>query len=182
MAHLIETYADFRRGDFLSNHWLRSLKDNVDLRDVDILVHNYGLTDSQVNQLRELGARVVPAVRDGRMSNIHYRDLADYLRNHEYDQVLYSDGGDIIFQSDIRPLFENHKDSYRGVCEDVFTLPMHRWTLGVDDLKDDSYATLKHLLHQKPMINGGFVLAPAKRLPHFWDEYLSLCRDQRRHA
>jgi hypothetical protein len=182
MAHLIETYADFRRGDFLVNHWLRSLKENVDLRDVDILVHDYGLTDAQVKQLRELGARVERGVRDGRMSNIHYRDLADFLRKYEYDQVLYSDGGDIIFQSDIRPLFENHKDSYRGVCEDVFTLPMHQWTLGVGDIKGDSYPTIKRLLYKKPMINGGFVLGPARKMVHCWDEYLSLCRDHRRHG
>jgi len=40
-----------------------------------------------VKQLRELGARVERGVRDGRMSNIHYRDLADFLRKYEYDQV-----------------------------------------------------------------------------------------------
>jgi len=62
MAHLIETYADFRRR-LLVNHWLRSLKENVDLRDVDILVHDYGLTDAQVKQLRELGARRSPRSR-----------------------------------------------------------------------------------------------------------------------
>src|SRR4051794_17138122 len=104
MPHLIETYVNAGRGDYLIDHWLRSLRDNVDLRDVDILVTDYGMTDEQVGRLREQGVIVRPGELIGRMSNVHYRDLAAFLRERDYDQVLYCDCGDVIFQSDIRPV------------------------------------------------------------------------------
>jgi len=182
MAHLIETYADRNRGDYLIHHWLRSLRDNVDLHDLDILVFDYGLTEGQAKQLRGLGVTVQQGLRNGRMSNIHYRDLAEYLRIHEYDQVLYADCGDIIFQADIRDLFELHKERYRGVCEGILNLRMHRWTLGFGDLKNDSHGQIKSVLRGRPIINGGFVLAPASKLRWFWDEYQKLCRAQLRHG
>jgi hypothetical protein len=175
MTHLIETYADHNRGDYLINHWFASLKANVELEDIDVVVFDYGLTKGQISQLRDLGIVVETRTRDGRISNIHYRDLAEYLHQHSYDQVLYSDCGDIIFQSDIRHLFESDKDAFRAACENVLNLRMQRITLGINDLKRRSYVLLERLIRNRPLANGGFILAPAAKMAGLWSEYSSLC-------
>ena len=38
MKNAVVTYADKGAGNFLLGHWLKSLKDNVDLRDIDVIV------------------------------------------------------------------------------------------------------------------------------------------------
>jgi len=54
MRHLIATCSDARYGDFLLQHWLRSLQASVDLHDIDVAVLDYGLTPQQRQYRREL--------------------------------------------------------------------------------------------------------------------------------
>ena len=113
-------------------HWLFSVKQHVTLESIDLMVVDFGLSDDQRAQLRANGVIIWPAKLDGRWSNIQYRELAAFLDQSpvDYDQVVYSDCGDIVFQADIRPILDTYKDQIRAVIEPEFGLVLHGLTLG----------------------------------------------------
>ena len=118
MKHVIITSSDAKYGNFLLNHWLRSLLENVQLYNTDVVVLDYGLNGDQRRRLSSAGIMVHPSLANGNITNIRYRDMARFLDGRSYDQVLSVDGGDIIFQGDISHLFDRDKSEFRGVCEE----------------------------------------------------------------
>ena len=95
--HVITTCSDARYEGFLVDHWLASLRDNVTLTGVDVIVIDYGLTDRCRARLQASGVSCHPGRRDGHPTNIRYRELAEILSRRSYDQVLvnyllYKDG------------------------------------------------------------------------------------------
>ena len=170
--HAIVTACDARCGDFLVRHWLRSLRDNVDLRAIDVVVLDFGLTPAQRSALADVV--LVPARLEGRINVARRRELACFLESRAYDQVLSVDGGDVIFQGDVSPLFETDKARFRGVVE-RYPLPVGLFLRGAPRAERER---VRQRLAGRPMINGGFVLGPAKQfatlgeavvrhLPHF---------------
>src|SRR5260370_42687069 len=143
--HAIVTCCDAKYGDFLIQHWLRSLRDHVVLDRIDVVVLDYGLTREQGQQLRSQGVILHPSMKDGNLTNIRYRDLVAFLDGKAYDQVLSIDGGDIIFQADISLMFERDKESFRAVREH-FTGAMHVALLGADDVRPEFRAEIKPYL------------------------------------
>jgi len=47
--------------------------------------------------------------------NKRFFDSAKYLKNKSYDQILFIDGGDTIFQEDITHVFNKDKNTFRVV-------------------------------------------------------------------
>ena len=119
--HAIVSLSDAVCGDFAIEHWHSSLVDNVNLKDIDVIVLDYGLTPKQRKCLESKGVECRASEKNGWIGTMLWRDLAGLLKERDYDQVLTTDAGDIIFQADIRHLFEQDKDSYRAVCEDFDT-------------------------------------------------------------
>jgi len=68
MRHLIYTYCNAGKGDFLIEHWLKSLCLNVCLSKIDVMVIDFGLSPAQRATLLEQGVIIWPGIRDGRMS------------------------------------------------------------------------------------------------------------------
>ncbi|PLV60457.1 hypothetical protein [Thermotoga sp. KOL6] len=152
MRHLIATAGNGRIENFLKNDWYKSLKENVDLSKTDVLVIDYGL-----NSVPE-GVIVFKAVeRDGLINNTRFLNLALFLEEHpEYDQILFCDGGDVIFQKDISHLFEEHRDSFRAVIERLS--PPIDLLVKEEDLIDGE--EIKSFLSKKRLFNVGVILAP----------------------
>ena len=111
--------SDANCGDFAVQHWCRSLVANVNLQDVDVIFLDYGLTPSQRKQLEAQGVECRTCVKEGWIGTMLWRDMAAFLSERSYDQVLTTDAGDLIFQSDVRHLFDQDKDAFRGVCEEL---------------------------------------------------------------
>jgi hypothetical protein len=156
--HAILTASDARCGDFLYRHWLRSLRENVDLERADVVVLDFGLSAAQREELHEVV--VVPAVRDMRVSMARFREIARFLEQHEYDQVLAVDAGDVIFQRDVSHLFEREKDSFRVVQEHL-PLPLGLPLRGLPrDLRDG----IRRKLRGRRIVNSGFIVAPSRDL------------------
>lgn len=172
--HLIITCADARYGEFLIKHWLKSLKGNVRLDGIDVAVIDYGLSDAQRALLHDADVQTMRATADGNITNIRYRDIAEFLKERTYDQVMAVDGGDLIFQSDVSPLFEEHKDSFRGVCEQR-DVPFHDLLLPTTDMSREDYRKIFDFLHGKQTVNGGVILGPADRFGSLWESFDSLC-------
>ena len=104
-----------------------------------------------------------------------WRDLAGLLKERDYDQVLTTDAGDIIFQADIRHLFDQDKDSYRAVCEDFDTC-IHDVVMSRKDFDPEKWKELHAFLKDKPVINTGVVLAPADKFIELWKTFQEWCQ------
>ncbi|MEJ5284170.1 MAG: glycosyl transferase family 8 [Brevinematia bacterium] len=166
--YLIVTSSDKKYGDFLIEHWLTSLKENVNLSKIDILILDYGLSKAQRFYLKNDGVLLKECVKDNHVANIRFRDLLSFLKeNNNYEQILSCDGGDIIFQDDISFLFEEHKDSFRAVCEKI-TSPFEYFITTEYFFKSD-IKPLKEILIVNKTINAGFFLAP-------YDKMVMLCQ------
>jgi len=139
----------------LIDHWLRSLHENVELSQIDVVVWDYGLTEEQAATLQSRETIVHRCKRDGHITNIRHRDLAAFLRAAPYDQVASIDGGDIIFQTDISPLFARDTDAVRAAVEPGFTGGLHQALLGADDLRPDCRAEILKFMRDRPEVNGG---------------------------
>ncbi|MFA6888867.1 MAG: glycosyl transferase family 8 [Candidatus Woesearchaeota archaeon] len=155
MKNAIITCTDNNFVEFVSEHWLKSLKENVDLTNIDIIILSYNLSKNNILKL-EKHAKVIPCINNGHIAVIRYRDLATFLKNNIYDQIMFVDGGDILFQENISEIFQENKQSYRAVCEDLeppFTMYVNKWFNKEDANK------IKHFLKGKKMINGGMLVA-----------------------
>jgi hypothetical protein len=173
MKHVIVTSSDINYGDFLVDHWYASLKENVDLSNIDVVVLDYGLSVEQKSRAGEV--KFIKCKRDGNVTSLRYRDLLKFLNENKHDQVLMVDGGDIIFQKDISHLFEENKAKWRGVEEDTSLKFDHIYQFKIKDkaLRKKVIATIE----SKRFINGGFILASADNFVEFCKFYLTEVKD-----
>lgn len=176
MKHAIITSSDTKYGDFLIQNWLVSLHENVRLNNIDVMVLDYGLTDEQRKKLQAAGVICHPAKKDGNITNIRYRDIAELLRGKTYDQVLSIDGGDLVFQADISHLFDLNKDSFRAVCDEMH-IPLHEAILSRSDVTPEVFDRIFYFLKGKKRINGGVIFGPADRFKELWTSFQELMID-----
>jgi hypothetical protein len=101
MKNLIITASDKKYGDFLINHWLKSLEENTNLSNIEIAILDYGLDKEQKKELKKHKITIIKSKRNGHVTIIRFRDIYHYLKNKKYHNVLMCDSGDIIFQTDI---------------------------------------------------------------------------------
>lgn len=169
MRNLIITASDKNYGDFLIEHWLRSLRFNVDLTGIDICVLDYGLTENQRGALVGAGVHLKKCKRDGHVVTLRFRDMIDVLKTGFYDQVLMVDSGDVIFQSDISHFFDQAKESMRARVEP------HKGLLHLMGnpliYKSESWELLQATL-KYPMINIGVIFGPSSAFSKLADEVL----------
>lgn len=157
--NLIITACDAKYGDFLIQDWLKSLQDNVKLEQVDIVVLDYGLTELQRKELLKKKVGLIPCKKDGNIVNIRFRDTASFLEKTNYIQVLMCDSGDIIFQTDINKIFNQNKEHFKAVCEELMP-PMLEYTLSKNIFSKTIKLDIIKTLAGKRMINAGFLLGP----------------------
>lgn len=178
-TNVLITASDRRYGDFLIEHWLRSLRDNADLSDIDVAVLDYGLSTAQRFYLQTNSVLVYPGKRDGHVTVIRYRELRSLLQTHpEYEQAALCDSGDIIFQGDIAPVFKRDTASFRAVCEDY--KPFFSIFISPDFFDAEDRERLSECFIRNPMINGGFVVGPREKMIALADECLSVIKDKTR--
>lgn len=161
MQHnLIITATDAAYADFVHDHWLRSLRENVSLADTDILVLDYGMTSGQRQVLSEAGVTIIAGSTSGHVVSMRFIDAAAFLKTHDYRQVLFIDGGDIIFQTDIAPLFHQHPTVFRAVALD--NAPRFAESLAYQrHLSAANFQKINAVLHDKPVLNAGVIFGPA---------------------
>jgi hypothetical protein len=154
----IVTASDRKYGDFLIEHWLRSLRENVCLDSIDVIVLDYGLSQAQRFYLARHGVFLRAGTRDGHVTVLRYRETRDLLRERAYQQVCLCDSGDLIFQDDIAPLFERHPESFRAVCEDY--KPVFSFFIRDDCFRPVHRQQIAASYNEHRMINAGFLIAP----------------------
>jgi len=160
--NVIITASDKKYGDFLIEHWFRSLIENSDLSSIDIFVIDYGLSVAQQCYLKHHDIKIYKGEKDGHVVIIRFREMKSILAQYNYDQVILCDSGDIIFQQDISPVFLNHKDNFRAVEEDIKS-PFSMF------IKDEFFSgeikkKLTNSLLKNRMINAGFLVGPGNKM------------------
>ncbi|HCI29600.1 MAG TPA: hypothetical protein DE117_05430 [Fervidobacterium sp.] len=166
--YLIATACNQKYEDFLVNDWLRSLKENVDLEGIDILVMDYGLSPNACSKLTEQAVIVKEAKHTkGLINNMRFIELSEFLKsNPQYEQVILCDSGDIIFQSDISMLFELESEKIRAVCESISP----NMDVLVNDKVIENATEIKNFLRENKLMNVGFVVYPT-------NVFLDMCGD-----
>ena len=176
MRYLISTACDQKFEDFLINDWLRSLKDNVDLSNTDILVLDFGLSENARNVLMENNVMLKESRISGKIVNARFAELTKFLReNPQYEQILMCDSGDLIFQRSISNLFEIHSDTFKVVCED-YKVPMDVFLMKTD-LPKKLKKEIKRILSERKMINAGFLIGPKDGFIKMCDFIVSTMKD-----
>jgi hypothetical protein len=163
LKHAIITATDRKYGSFLVNHWYRSLKENVNLSNSEVVVLDYGLSPDQRKMLKE--ATVVPCDKDGHVTSLRFGDMARFLAKNKYDQIFSTDGGDIIFQADIANLFEVDKHTFRVYVEKYFS--------GLENVALLNVFNKEYKLkpiRKKRLINAGVILGPH-------DLFMKMCEE-----
>ena len=171
MRNAIITSSDQKCEQFVLNDWMKSLVDNVDLRNIDVIILDYGLSPEVSEALKQRGAIIYQFHKNGAIPTVRFLDTNTIIRNADYDQVMTCDGGDLIFQQDISPLFEQDIDSIRAVCEGMaqpFGIYLKR------SISKKYASRIKQATRGKKMINSGFIIAPGEKFNRFLDETQSL--------
>jgi len=169
--HVIITSIDHRYGEFFIEHWLPSLQTNVLLKNIDVIVIDYGLTTRQKGALIKNGVKQHAGHKKGHVVFSRFIDAGIILDKTSYDQVLFVDGGDIIFQSDISELFKQNASAFRIVPQDMEVLFHEIFIPG--NFSSKHIDTIYKFLKNKPVLNAGFVLGPRLK-------FIELCKNIQR--
>jgi len=169
-SNVILTCCCAKYAGFLLDHWLPSLQENVDLRNIDVVILDYGLTDAQRGELDSRGVYYFASEKNGFVSNVRYRDIVRLVDAFGYRRILSCDGGDIIFQSDISELFQDDGDLFRAAAEEIRT-PFFESIINLDDVRPELRRGMLEFLYGKPIFNCGAVLGSATAFRAFWNEY-----------
>jgi hypothetical protein len=172
----IVTASDRKYGDFLIEHWLRSLRENVRLDAIEIVVLDYGLSLAQRFYLEHHGVLLRPGQRDGHVTVLRYRETRDLLIERPYEQICLCDSADIIFQDDISSLFEHSPHAYRAVCEDY--KPIFSFFIKDNFFRPEDKHLIADSFDNNRMINGGFIIAPRRRMLELCNACLGMIGDK----
>lgn len=169
--NVIITSANGNIGNFLINHWLKSLKENVNLDGTDIVVIDYGLNDKTITRLKNENIIVVRGSKKSHIVNKRFFDAGKFLSINQYDQVLFVDGGDIIFQDDFSPMFKKERKKFRVVPLKMEVL-FFEWFM-FNNFDDRTKKIIWRVIKNKPVINAGVIFAPT-------DKFIEMCLEMKR--
>ena len=167
LKNVIITCSNERYGDFLINHWLKSLKENVNLENIDIVIIDYGLNKLQKTLLLKERVILFEGTKKYHIVNKRFFDSAKYLKNKSYDQILFIDGGDTIFQEDIIHVLDKNKNTFRVIPLGMGVL-FFEWFI-FDNFEKKIKEKIWKVVKNKPVINAGVIFAPCQK-------FISLCR------
>lgn len=176
MKNAIITMSDAKYGCFLINHWLASLHHNVNLKNTDIIVLDYGLTDIQVEMLVKKGVIVRKCIRDGHVNIIRFRDIPRTISKKSYGQIMMCDGGDIIFQSDVSTLFDKDRGKFRAVCEGIN--PPFEVYLNSKFFSNEDVKKISKTIKGRKMINAGVMIASKGNIARLCKKTYAMVRDK----
>ena len=171
LKNVIITCSNEKYGDFLINHWLKSLKKNVNLKNIDVVVIDYGLNRLQKILLLKERIILFKGTKKYHIVNKRFFDSAKYLKNKSYDQILFIDGGDTIFQEDITNVFNKDKNTFRVVPLGMEVL-FFEWFI-FDNFEKKIKEKIWTVVKNKPVINAGVIFAS-------YNKFLSLCNDMKK--
>lgn len=176
--NVIITCSNKKTGNFIINHWFKSLKDNVNLKNIDVVVIDYGLTDLQKKKLTDNKVILFKGTKDYHIVNKRFFDAGEYLKSNKYDQVLFVDGGDIIFQDDISDVFNKDKNIFRIVPIGIKVL-FFEWVFTLfGNFSKTTQKKIWKVVKDKPVINAGVIFSPYNKAIELCQEIKKLIKNK----
>jgi len=166
LKNLIITASTPHFADALADTWLPSLKANMDLSNTEVVILAYDFKDEDVARLQ--GARIIRCKSQDNVTVTRFRDIYCLLKQKKYDQVLAIDGGDILFQDDLKEAFETNKDHFRAMTE-LISMPYRTLYLHNFFRKED-VPNINDTLKGKKLVNIGVLIGP-------YEKFKKLSRD-----
>ncbi|NTV23114.1 MAG: hypothetical protein HGA85_01920 [Nanoarchaeota archaeon] len=176
MRNAIITACNKRYGEFLIRCWLKSLLAKTDTTNISIIVLDYGLTNDQVKALRYNNITVVKERKDGAIVTIRLRDTAKLLKREKFGKVLLCDGGDILFQEDISPIFERSDTQVAGVADDYYVAFERRFPASTFSVP---YSQIKKVMRNKKSVNAGFLTGPSEKMAWICETAYSMIKNKK---
>ena len=176
MKNVIITCSDSKYGDFLIDHWLKSVKANVNLKNIDIVIIDYGLSLKQLKKLKNLKVTIYKGAKKYHIVNKRFFDAGQLLKNKKYDQVLFIDGGDTIIQEDISHLFTKDKNIFRVVPLGMEVL-FFEWFI-FNNFEKGIKEKIWKVVKDKIVINAGVIFAPHNKFIELCDLMRKLIKDK----
>lgn len=176
LKNIIITASNVKTGDFVISHWLTSLKQNVNLSNIDVLIIDYGLTLEQKKKLEREGAIIIKGLKKYHIVNKRFFDAATYLKEHEYNQVLFIDSGDVIFQGEIETVFNTSPECFR-VAPLGKRILFYKWFV-FNHFEKEVKREIWRVIKNKPVINAGVIFTPARKFIELCDTMERLIRDK----
>lgn len=168
LKNVIITCTNEKCGDFVINHWFKSLKKNVNLANADVVIIDYGLNKIQKKFLLKEKVILFKGTKKYHIVNKRFFDAEKFLKKNVYDQVLFIDGGDIIFQEDITDIFTKNKNTFRVVPLGMEVL-FFEWFI-LDNFEKKIKEKIWKIVKNKTVINAGVIFAP-------YNKFMSLCNN-----
>lgn len=175
-VHAIFVPTDAKFAEFTLEDWYESLKAHSDLSALSVNVLDYGMTPRQVQEFERKRINVVPCQRDGHVNILRWRDIAKACLKNNYDQVMTTDGGDLIFQDDVNDLFDHDKNLIRAATEDL-GVPFQE-VFAKNKFSRENAHKIRTLLLGKRMINAGVILGPAKKIIELGEKISEIITDK----
>jgi hypothetical protein len=168
--NVIITCADGKIANFLVNHWYKSLKENVDLSNTDVVVIDYGLPAKIKKILLKENVLLFKGSKKSHIVNKRFFDARKFLSKHKYEQVLFVDGGDIIFQEDISIIFHEDRNIFRVVPIGMEVL-FFEWFISVfGNFNDKTKIEIWKKVKNRPVINAGVIFGPVTK-------FITMCQE-----
>ena len=143
----------------------------VNLTNIDVVIIDYGLNRLQKILLLKERIILFKGTKKYHIVNKRFFDSAKYLKNKSYDQILFIDGGDTIFQEDITHVFDKNKNTFRVVPLGMEVL-FFEWFI-FDNFEKKIKEKIWTVVKNKPVINAGVIFAS-------YNKFLSLCNDMKK--
>jgi hypothetical protein len=148
----------------------------VNRDNIDILVIDYGLSSVQKGKLEKEGVIVMGGLKKYHIVNKRFFDAATYLKEHVYNQVLFIDSGDVIFQGEIATVFNTNPESFR-VAPLGKRILFYKWFV-FNHFEREVKREIWKVIRNRPVINAGVIFAPARKFIELCDDMESLIRDK----
>lgn len=179
MKNVIITSTNMRDIDFVINDWYKSIKRNVNLENIDVVVIGFNLTKEKIDIAKEKGL-IIYEIHNSDINVIIDRFIysLEFLKNTEYKNVMFCDGGDLLFLDDISLFLNTSKKEIEVVREYYYNNYFYS-LINEKNFTKENALIFKKLLKNKRVINAGVIVGNSNNIIHLFEELLSYVKKKK---
>ncbi|MDD3263742.1 MAG: hypothetical protein PHT94_02500 [Candidatus Nanoarchaeia archaeon] len=163
-THAIITSTNLRDVDFVINHWYKSIKENVNLKNIDIVLVGLDLSKEKIDEARKTGLKVYSYNLNGRNVVMNrFKGIIQFLKENNYENIIITDGGDVLFLDDVSSFLEEKKKKIQVVREYYRNFFFHS-LINENNFSKENTEKIKKMISEKKVINIGVLVGNSKKI------------------
>lgn len=160
----IITSTNLRDVDFVINHWYKSIKKNVDLKNIDVVLVGLDLSKEKISEAKKTGLKVYSYNLNGRNVVMNrFKGIIQFLKENNYENIIITDGGDVLFLDDVSSFLNKKKDKIEVVREHYRNFFFHS-LINEKNFSKENTQKIKKLISNKKVINIGVLIGNSKKI------------------